>query len=305
MKRGAGAPMRAELNRSTLRVFGDFGLRGVCIDWCELSLDHEIDWSGDSGDNFLQICLNFQGRARYETDGSPVLVSPEEVGISIHSEPNAPSVCRLEGLNHRFFNLRFKPEFLRSEFQFVMDGLRSEVRGFCDQNAAARASVRIDAMPGPLMALRGQLLNPPVIPAAHSIWYESKITEILSYFLFQPEAPGELFCQQHHRVNRERCERVLFLLHRDMENPPSLQMLADEVGCSPFYLSRLFAQEIGVSIPKALRKLRIEKAAELLRDGGVSVTDAAMQVGYSSLGAFNKAFSELMGSAPGQFSKKL
>jgi AraC-like DNA-binding protein len=145
-----------------------------------------------------------------------------------------------------------------------------------------------------------QLLDPPVNPSARGLWYQSKITEILAHFLFQPEAPTELFCEQQHRLNRERCERVLFLLRRDMENPPSLQMLADEVGCSPFYLSRLFAQEIGMGIPKALRKLRIERAAELIREHGTSVTDAAMQVGYSSLGAFNKAFQEIIGCNPGQ-----
>lgn len=287
------------------RIFGDISALGVCVDWCEGSLDRDEDAGELLLENRLQVCLNFQGRGRYTTHASTMELAPDQVAVCIQTDPRKITAHRLEGAVHRYFTLTFLPEFLRSEFRFVMDGLRPEVRGFCDGLASmGEALVRVDTMPGPLMALRGQLLDPPVIPAAHSIWYQSKITEILSHFLFQPEAPAELFCEQHHRVNRERCERVLFLLHRDMENPPSLQMLADQVGCSPFYLSRLFTQEIGFSIPKALRKLRIEKAAELLRAGGISVTDAAMQVGYSSLGAFNKAFLELMGCTPSQFSKK-
>ena len=78
-------------------------------------------------------------------------------------------------------------------------------------------------------------------------------------------------------------------------------MLADEVGCSTFYLSRIFAQEAGVSIPKFLRMKRIEKAAELIRTGRMNVTEAAMEVGYSSLSAFTKAFVEQIGCCPGLY----
>ncbi len=64
-------------------------------------------------------------------------------------------------------------------------------------------------------------------------------------------------------MNRERCERARFLLERDLENPPSLPMLAKEVQCSPFYLSRIFVQHVGSSIPRYLRIKRLEKAGEL------------------------------------------
>jgi AraC-like DNA-binding protein len=78
-------------------------------------------------------------------------------------------------------------------------------------------------------------------------------------------------------------------------------MLAEEVGCSTFYLSRVFAQETGASIPKFLRLKRIEKAAELIRTGKMNVTESAMAVGYASLSAFNKAFVEQMGCCPGLY----
>ncbi len=78
-------------------------------------------------------------------------------------------------------------------------------------------------------------------------------------------------------------------------------MLAQEVQCSPFYLSRIFVQHTGMSIPACLRLKRVEKAAELLRSGTVRVTDAAMAVGYSSLSSFNKAFVERFGCCPGLY----
>jgi AraC-like DNA-binding protein len=78
-------------------------------------------------------------------------------------------------------------------------------------------------------------------------------------------------------------------------------MLAQEVGCSTFHLSRIFAELSQMSIPKYLRMKRIERAAELLRSKKLNVTEAAMAVGYASLSAFNKAFVEQMGCCPGLY----
>jgi AraC-like DNA-binding protein len=75
-------------------------------------------------------------------------------------------------------------------------------------------------------------------------------------------------------------------------------MLGHEVGCSPFYLSRIFSREVGLTIPQYLRNLRMERAAELLRTGRYNVTEAATEVGYSSLSHFSKAFCETIGCCP-------
>ena len=78
-------------------------------------------------------------------------------------------------------------------------------------------------------------------------------------------------------------------------------MLAKEVECSTFHLSRIFAEEAGMSIPRFLRTKRIERAAEFLKARKMNVTDAAMAVGYSSLSSFNKAFVEQIGCCPGLY----
>lgn len=78
-------------------------------------------------------------------------------------------------------------------------------------------------------------------------------------------------------------------------------MLAQDVECSPFHLSRIFTEAHGMSIPRFVRTRRIEKAAELLRSGKMNLTEAAFAVGYASLSAFNRAFVEQMGCCPGLY----
>src|SRR5437763_15145212 len=100
------------------------------------------------------------------------------------------------------------------------------------------------------------------------------------------------------RVARERVERAKELLSRNLANPLTLEVLGQEVGCSPFYLCRSFSREVGLTIPQYLRKLRMERAADLLRTGRYNVTEAATELGYSNLSHLSKPYCEPSGCCP-------
>lgn len=205
---------------------------------------------------------------------------------------------------HRFFTIELTADYLRRQFAQTLDGLEPAILKFLDRPEKFIPWLKIFPLPAALLAIRPQLLNPPVNKAALETWYQGKILEVLAQTLFRPDKPAELFCDRHRRVNKERVERVKYLLERDLENPPSLDMLGAEVNCSSFYLSRLFAEEMGLSIPKYLRLKRIERAADLIVNQGLSVTEAGMSVGYSSLSAFHRAFLERFGVSPGAYAQQ-
>jgi AraC-like DNA-binding protein len=56
---------------------------------------------------------------------------------------------------------------------------------------------------------------------------------------------------------------------------------------------------------EALRRIRIIRAVELLADGDMQVTEAALAVGYSSLSGFNAAFRDLMDMNPSDYRASL
>jgi len=122
--------------------------------------------------------------------------------------------------------------------------------------------------------------------------------------LFFTPPEGELFCTRAQRSARERVDRVRAILREALSAPPALEELGRRVGCSPFYLSRLFSQEAGMTIQQYIRQLRMERAAELLRTGKCNVTEAALEVGYSSLSHFSTAFHETFGCCPGLYPLK-
>jgi AraC-like DNA-binding protein len=176
------------------------------------------------------------------------------------------------------------------------------MRGETVSRPGAAAAVQL--LDPRLKALGAALLHPPVSRAALPVWFRGKVLEVLAEAAFEKRGEPEAFCTRQKRLARERVATIKTILERDLGETPSLEQLGREAGCSPFYLSRIFSQETGTTIPRYLRQIRIERAAELLRAGTHNVTEAAMEVGYSSLSHFSKAFCETIGCCPMLYPKQ-
>jgi len=74
--------------------------------------------------------------------------------------------------------------------------------------------------------------------------------------------------------------------------------VAAAVGVSPFHLSRLFQVTTGTSLVRYLRGRRLTAAAHRLAAGADEILDVAPSAGYSTHGAFTRAFSDQFGRTP-------
>ncbi|WP_342575014.1 response regulator [Paenibacillus sp. FSL M8-0142] len=84
----------------------------------------------------------------------------------------------------------------------------------------------------------------------------------------------------------------------------SLQEVADSLGMSVTYLSRTFKNETNMNFVKYVTQVRMEKAKELLAQGGLSAQEAAYRVGYSDYVHFSKTFKKVHGLTPSEFRKQ-
>jgi AraC family transcriptional regulator len=280
-------------------LFGSFAERGISIEWHDFQLERNLAWSPSFHPGSLEICLNFSGAAHFH-DGTAERELPAGYVAAYTARQNAPLAERRSGSWHRFLTIELSPSFLRAQCN-ALDHLKPPVRRFIEGAGQCPPFLEIHPMTTALLGFRSAFIEPPLSSSARDAWFLAKTLEVLAHTVFNRDEPNELFCQKHHRQNHDRVERARYLLERDLENPPTLEMLAEDVGCSTFHLSRIFAGNTGMSIPKFLRTRRIERAADLLLNGRMNVTEAAMAVGYSSLSAFNKAFVEQMGCCPGLY----
>jgi len=292
-----GVAFRAwpEVQQGWRPLYGDFERQGLSLEWHDLRAQQPLDWGGSFRPRSVEFCLNLEGRGAIGSRLQSAYIAGSAGYYAVADEPLRAT--RRAHDRHQFVTLEFSRDHLRAQLAECEGDLDAPVRRavFSDKQAAVVSTPQ--AMGTEQRSLVTSLLQPPVPKAAQSLWYQSKALELMSHFLFAPKDP-ELFCMRQKRVARDRVERTKELLARDIANPPTLEALGQEVGCSPFYLSRIFSREAGLTIPQFLRNLRMERAAALLRGGRHNVTEAAMEVGYSSLSHFSKAFCETIGCCP-------
>jgi AraC-like DNA-binding protein len=268
---------------------------GVSIEWHDFRIEEPLDWGLSFHPRSVEFCLNVAGRGAVGGRSQGDYVPGSAGYYSLADQPLQAS--RQAHDHHQFVTLEFSRGHLQQQLADCEGELDSQLRAavFPEKERSVVSSAH--PMTPEQHGVVATLLQPPVAKAAQSLWYQSKALELMAHFLFAPKDP-ELFCMRQKRVARDRVARTKELLARDLANPPTLEMLGREVGCSPFYLSRSFSREVGLTIPQYLRKLRMERAAELLRMGHHNVTEAATEVGYASLSHFSKAFCETIGCCP-------
>ena len=278
-------------------LYGDVDQFGVAVEWHDFRTTRLFNWGRSFHPRSLEFCLNLQGHGAVGTPGRKQRdYVPGDCGYYAIGDDHLPASRRAHD-HHQFVTLEFSRKHLQKQLVESESDLEPEIRRviFDDKNENVVAPARPMSMQQRNVV--ATLANPPVAKAAQILWYQSKALELMAHFLFEPKDP-EFFCMRQKRVARDRVERTKELLARDLANPPTLEMLGQEVGCSPFYLSRIFSREVGLTIPQYLRNIRMERAAELLRSGRYNVTEAAIEVGYSSLSHFSKAFCETIGCCP-------
>ena len=100
--------------------------------------------------------------------------------------------------------------------------------------------------------------------------------------------------------NRHLAEAIL-LMERHLEDPLPLDGIAGAVGLSARQLTRLFRGRLGRPAGQFYRDLRIDRAASLLRQTGMSVSEIAVGCGFQSASHLGRHLKRRHGATPGQW----
>ena len=98
--------------------------------------------------------------------------------------------------------------------------------------------------------------------------------------------------------------KALRFVEKNMDNSEySVDELSDDMAMSRATLFRKMRSVIGMSPTDFIRNTRLKRAAQLITEGRLSVTEIAYSVGYSSPGHFTKSFKKEFGVLPTQYHK--
>ncbi|MCR4875508.1 MAG: AraC family transcriptional regulator [Clostridia bacterium] len=84
-------------------------------------------------------------------------------------------------------------------------------------------------------------------------------------------------------------EEVLAYIQENYREEITLDTLADHFNYSKYYFSRIFNSYLHTNITNYLSMIRLQAAIEMLKNGKVNVSDAALEAGFASIQTFYRA----------------
>lgn len=96
----------------------------------------------------------------------------------------------------------------------------------------------------------------------------------------------------------QRISKVLDYIHHHIEDPMTLDELAQQSCWSRWQLQRVFQNETGTTVANYVRELKLSEAAERLLDGEDKVIDIGYALGFGSEVSFSRAFKHKFGVSP-------
>ncbi len=131
---------------------------------------------------------------------------------------------------------------------------------------------------------------------ASSLLVHAAALEFLAWQLksLRPDASDAAIAPRERKQLLAARERLLV----DLSNPPTIEQLARETGLNQLKLKRGFKNLFGLSVYALFQRERMERARRLLLQ--YSVTETAMQLGYSNFSHFSDAFRKQFGILPSQ-----
>ncbi|MRT10694.1 AraC family transcriptional regulator [Enterobacteriaceae bacterium RIT711] len=122
---------------------------------------------------------------------------------------------------------------------------------------------------------------------------------VMQIMAFLPAQP-QLFIPQQQTV----ASRIMQWVESHYSEKFSLDELAQSIGLSRSYTSRIFRQQTGGSIHEYLLTRRIKKSCDLLRTSPLSIEAIAQEVGFIEVTYFITCFKKMMAQTPLQYRKR-
>lgn len=114
----------------------------------------------------------------------------------------------------------------------------------------------------------------------------------------------ELLCTYSETTVEGHCaivEESLAYISENLDQPLSLQQIADHVSLSPFHFSRIFKKETGFTPHEYIIHARVNMAKYVLRGTQHTIKSVARQCGFGNESTFCTTFKKVTGKTPAQY----
>jgi signal transduction histidine kinase/DNA-binding LacI/PurR family transcriptional regulator/DNA-binding response OmpR family regulator len=231
-----------------------------------------------------------------------ILVVDDDTGIlELHTQmvqsqlPDAQVLTAEDGIQALAAIRAHRPDLV------LLDLMMPELDGFgvltAMQEDAALRSI-------PVIVLSGQVMTRREMARLNQ-----GVTAVLGKGLFTTQ---EILSRIESALSRSRrlgseAQRLVYqamaYIHEHFKEPVSRSDIANSLYVNEQYLSRCFNKEIGIGPMAYLNRYRIQQAKRMLERGDLTITQVALEVGFSSQSYFSRLFQQETGLSPSAFQR--
>ena len=158
----------------------------------------------------------------------------------------------------------------------------------------------------------------PVCPVLHAPQWEDSLISLIALRKTQDpyerlEITGALltlfakllprFSYKEVTSDRSSIQKIRAYCEENYNHPLTLETLSQELYLSPYYISHVLHTQMNMGFNRYINSLRVKQAKKELLTSK-SVSQAALDAGFSSVRTFNRAFREIAGMTPREYIQK-
>jgi AraC-like DNA-binding protein len=262
--------------------------------------DHRVTPSWEEVGS-VSLCMVVQGRKRVRIGSTDYFYDPFRYlvmtrGLRFQAEvlqasPERPFLS---------FVLQMQPHLV-TEVYDKMNSLVPEM--FCGEPARPTPEAYVTALDQPLVGAVQRFLQALESVFERQVLAPMYLREIV-YRLLWSEQRARLLESAAHEVQGNAVAAAIHYMRQEMQQPLTVQDMARAVCMSESAFAHAFKGTTGTSPMRFLKQLRMEQASKLLLNG-TNVSEAADQVGYTSLSHFISEFKRYFGTPPKTYVQRL
>lgn len=127
--------------------------------------------------------------------------------------------------------------------------------------------------------------------------------QLLHFRLAEGSAEARMPAERRYQTGDPRLLAIIRGMEENIEEPLTARSLAELAGVSQRHMERLFREQLSTSARSLYLHLRLERAERLLTYGDMTVRDAGIACGFSSLAQFSRMFKSHFGRPPSSLGK--
>ncbi|QJD84579.1 response regulator [Cohnella herbarum] len=113
------------------------------------------------------------------------------------------------------------------------------------------------------------------------------------------------YMEHYERLEPDTIQQIKQYIVEHSHEDITLEAIGKRVDLSPFYISKMFKEQLGVNYIDFLTECRIDKAKKLMGDPEKSLKEITFEVGYHDPNYFSKVFKKMCEVSPTEYRKTL